>query len=171
MATFLKARVNFDPVIESISRKFVPVKEKCQTARTAGPVKVEPKGWMGGGVRTTVRAGLGACKRNYLVVRENARKSMPSNDELAKRLLFKQVSAAVSALMKNLTQLSYINVMWAGGEAGGTDYEGALNNPNIAINGITSNGYTLRGWVFAVQYAGKVNDPNYDLSTWPHEYD
>lgn len=172
MAVKLKANIGYQPIVTEVSRKFVPRKKTCKAyASKQGPVKVETTGWMGGAVRKTHRGIFGACERNYLVIRENARSSAPSSAELQSRMLFKTVQSAVNDLLIDLTQMSRIQVMFTGGTHGGTTYEGAANNASIRVNGVSAKGYTLKGWVFAVQYAGKKESASYDVNTFPSAYD
>lgn len=161
MAIRLKANISYQPVVEEISRKFVPRKETCAEGGAAGPVSVMTTGWMGGAVKTAGRAGLGVTKRNFLVVRANARTTQPSADELAARALFKQCSLAANSLAHNLTQLSRIQQLWM-------EADGSMTK---TINGVSSYGYTFKGWIFAVQYAGKKDNPSYDVNTFPQGFD
>lgn len=161
MAIRLKANISYQPSVEEISRKFVPRKETCSAGGAAGPVVVESTGWMGGAVITRGRAGLGITKRNFLVVRANARQTPAGPDELAARALFKQCALAANTLTHSLTQLSQIQHLWQ-------EADGSLTK---TINGVSTYGYTFKGWIFAVQYAGKKDNPSYDVNTFPTSFD
>lgn len=161
MAKQLKAKIAYLPEIESISRKFVPIKNTCSAAAKAGPVTVVSSGWMGGGVRTAYRAGLGVCKKNFFISRQNARMSAVSSNEIDSRNRFRQVSIAVQALLIDLNQMSNIQAM----------FNTAKEDPTKLINGVSAYGYTYNGWVFAVQYAGKKASASYDLTQFPTSFD
>lgn len=161
MALRLKANIQYKPVVEQINRKFVPVKEKC-SGISAGPVSVESQGWMGGATRSTYRAGLKGCSRNFLVIRANARGTQPTSDELKGREDFAAVSRAARNMMGNLAALSTIQDMFM--EGGG--------NRSKVVKGVSPYGYTIRGFVFAVLYAiRKEGGSSADLTTWPTKWD
>ena len=161
MAVRLKSNIAYQPIVEEVSRKFVPRKETCKAGRKAGPVTVESQGWMGGAVRTTNRGVIGACKRNYLVIRSNARLSAVTNDELAARATFSAVVAGRKTIMRDLMQVTTYEGLWVQ----------ARKNAYLTINGVSADGYTLMGWLFAVQYAGRKEDPNYDVTKFPTKFD
>lgn len=162
MAIRLKANIQYLPVVEQINRKFVPKKETSKAAGDAGPVKYEATGWMGGATRTTYRAGLKGCSRNYLVVRANARGTQPSTDELKSREDFAVVCRAAKNMMGNLAFLSTIQDMFL---------EGGSNRSKV-VKGVSPYGYTIRGFVFAVLYAIRKEDgSSADLSKWPSKWD
>ena len=126
---------------------------------------------MGGGVRRTVRAGYGECKRNYLFVRDSARTTAPSAYEQQLRNTFKAAVEGRNYIKQDLTQITRVQAMWSGGTVSGQEYEGAKNNLNLRINGVSAKGYTIDGWVMAVQYAGKKASAAYDTNTFPSSYD
>ena len=162
MAVRLKSNIGYQPIVEEVSRKFVPKKETCKAGGKAGPVVVESNGWMGGAVRTTNRGVLGKCSRNYLVIRANARQSVVSNAELAARARFVEVLRGRKHIMADLTQIVDVEEKWMV----------ARKDATKACNGVSTEGYTLMGWVFAVQYAGLKNDPaNYDVEKFPTKFD
>lgn len=161
MAIRLKANIAYQPIVEEVNRKFVPKKETCTNGHTAGPVTVESNGWMGAGCRNSARAGIGAAKRNYMVIRQNARSSAPSEDEQVNRALFSAVVKAVPRLMRDLQQITRIQQM----------YFQAADDIAKELNGVSAYGYTLRGWVMAVQFAGKKNDPQYNVMQFPASFD
>jgi hypothetical protein len=161
MAIKLKSNIAYQPIVESVSRKFVPRKEVCSAATTAGPVKTEGQGWMGGAVVKSGRSGLGACTRNVVIIRANARTTQPSSAELGARELFTTVQAAVKPMLRNLMAITTIQMMF---KQGGKDR-------SKTVKGVSPYGYTMRGFVFAVLYAAKKNDPDYDLTTWPSTWD
>lgn len=166
MAVRLKSNIAYQPIVEEVSRKFVPKKETCSVGVTAGPVKTESQGWMGGAVRTTGRAGLGQCKRNYLVIRSNARSTTVSNDELAARSVFTRAAKGRKTINQSLTEIVKAEQLY-------TDARKALEQGQVkSCNGVSVYGYTSQGWIFAVQYAGLVNDPaQYDENVFPSAFD
>lgn len=162
MAVRLKANIQYQPVVEQINRKFVPKKETSKAAGTAGPVDYEQTGWMGGATRSTYRAGLKGCSRNYLVVRANARGTQPSGDELKAREDFAAVSVAAKQMMGRLQYISIIQDMFL---------EGGSNRSKV-VKGVSPYGYTIRGFVFAVLYAiRKEEGSSADLTVWPSKWD
>lgn len=179
MAIKLKSNVGYQPIVTSVSRKFVPKKETCKAGGEAGPVEFESSGWMGGAVRNTARGGLGACTKNYLVVRSAGRQTQPSADELDNREMFATAVKGRNYILKDLSQMSLVQIMWIGGTAGSgaqaKTYEGAYNNPQITINGVSAYGYTYKGWIMAVQFAGLKNaaeqGETYNANQFPTDYD
>lgn len=172
MAIKLKGTVAYMPQVDSISRKFVPRKQVVQRAgKEVGVVKLAENGWVGGGVRTVFRAGLGTTTKNYIQVRMNARESPLSQSELETRDLFRSAATGRNHIMKDLAQISRVQAMFFGGTVGQTTYAGVANDPTKSVNGIFGTGYTYRGWVFAVQFAGKKEDSQYDTNTFPSAYD
>lgn len=165
MAVRLKSNIAYQPIVEEVSRKFVPKKETCSLGIKAGPVETESQGWMGGAVRTTGRAGIGLCKRNYLVIRSNARSSQPSSEELAARSLFTRAAQGRNSIMKDLTQITRVEQLYTEARIAAEKGIGKL------INGVSVYGYTVRGWVFAVQYAGLQNSSSYDETKFPTAFD
>lgn len=166
MAVKIKSNITYQPVVESINRKFVPKAETCHNSspagNSAGPVKYESTGWMGGATRMSSRAGLGQCSRNYCVIRANARTTPYSANEIANHERFDTIQAAVRVIIHDLAQITRIQEMWAT----------AVTNPTSkSINGIFAYGYTFKGWVFAVQYAGLKEDPQYAVNTFPSAFD
>lgn len=161
MAVRLKANIAFQPIVEEVSRKFVPKKETCSSDVKAGPVSVESKGWMGAGVRQTYRAGLGACKRNYMVIRSNARSSVVSEEEQQARTRFVKAVEGMNYIRKDLQQISRVQALW----------DEAQDDLNKELNGVSAEGYTFRGWIMAVQYYGLYNDPTYNHKNFPQSFD
>lgn len=153
MAVKLKANITYQPIVESVSRKFVPKKETCSVINTAG--------WMGGAVRTTGRGGLGVCTKNYLVIRSNARLSGASPAELENRALFKVAQAGALHCIMDLMQVTSMQLL----------YKAASENKTKTINGVSAYGYTYRGWVFAVQHAGKKASAEYNVNQFPTAFD
>lgn len=163
MAVKLKANVQYQPIVESVSRKFVPRKETCTRPVDVNlPIEVEETGWMGGAVRKTSRAGFGACQRNYLVIRENARSSQPSSAELETREIFMNAVRGRNYIVKDLSQLSRIIAMW----------REAVDGTTKTVNGVSPKGYTMNGWIMAAQFAGgkaaAEQTQTYDYDTFPN---
>lgn len=172
MAQKLKANIGFQPIVTEVSRKFVPKKQTCKAYATkVGPVSVETQGWMGAAVRKSNRGGLGACERNYMVIRENARLTAPSASEMLNRTTFAAALAGKNNILHDLNQISRVQALWNGGTISGTTFVGAKNDLTKTINGVSAAGYTFYGWVMAVQFAGKKADPQYNVDTFPSDYD
>lgn len=161
MAVRLKANIGYMPIVEEVSRKFVPRKETCSAGGGVGPVIVESSGWMGGAVRKSNRAGLGACTRNFLVIRANARSTEPSTTELYARARFTEAVKGVNYINTDLSQIARIQALWVA----------AKDDKTKQMNGVIALGYTMRGWMIAVQYAGLKVDPEYNANQFPTHFD
>lgn len=165
MAKYIKGNISYMPVVQEISRKFTTKKNTCAKKVEAGPVTVESKGWMGGAVRQTGRGGVGLVRKNYLVIRENARTSPIGHDELQNREIFTAASRGKNHILYDLSQLTRVQQM----------YLEACEDLTKRINYVSANGYTLPGWVFAVQFAGKKEaveaGTTYDVNTFPSAFD
>lgn len=165
MAIRLKANIGYQPIVEEVSRKFVPRKETCAQRSHFGPVEVMANGWMGGAVRKSNRAGLGACTRNYLVIRANARQEEPNGKEVAAREMFANAIKGRNHIMRDLGQITGVQDLWMT----------AKDNRSKLINGVSAEGYTFQGWVMAVQYKGLQNaaesETTYDANTFPKKFD
>lgn len=173
MAQFIKGSIAYQPVVEQINRKFALKKTKCSAPLPSDklPVKIIPNSFMGGATRNSSRGFYGACKKNYMFMRENARTTPPSVKEMDLRNNFAQVVAGRQHILEDLTQVTLVQALWIGGKVGNVTYEGAYNNPSLLINGVSAKGYTYRGWIFAVQYAGLKADEEYDVNHFPTAYD
>ena len=158
---YIKGTISYTPEIDEISRKFVRRSTTANSGKKAGPVYFEANGWMGGSVRTSIRAGLGQVRRNTLVVRTQGITTPPSAEQMATRSLFIFVAKAITPLLEDLTQMTQMQRLWAEAQA----------NPSKTMNGVAAYGYTYRGWVFAVQFAGKKANNSYDLSKFPAAFD
>lgn len=156
----VKSNISFMPVVESINRKFALRRETC-SEKTVGEKVIEPIKYMGAGTRTKSIAGYGSVAVNYFWMRKFARSSAVTTEERQARLLFGVISTAVAALMKDLNQLSRMQSMWAQ----------AIADFSKTINGISAVGRDFRGWVWAVQYAGKKEDESYNVNTFPSAFD
>lgn len=161
----LKANIGYQPIVEEVSRKFVPRKETCTAGGKVGPAVVETSGWMGGAVRKSNRAGLGACTRNYLVIRANGREKEPTADELAARVMFADAAKGRNHIMGDLAQITNVQTLFVTASA----------DRSKLINGVSAEGYTFNGWIMAVQYRGLRNaaesGTEYDANTFPKKFD
>lgn len=165
MAQFLKSNISFDPVVESINRKFVKKSIKCKDVSgnlgRVGPVFVEAVSYMGGATRTSSRGVLGNCKRNYVFFRDGYRTTAITPAEQARQLNFAKAAAGRNAIFMDLSQVTRLYEMIAE----------AKNDPSKTVNGVSMRGYTARGWVMAAQYAGLVNSSSYNENKWPTTFD
>lgn len=161
----LKANIGYQPIVEEVSRKFVPRKETCSAGGAVGPVVVEANGWMGGAVRKSYRGGLGACTRNYLVIRANARETAAGAAESQRRVLFAQAVLGRNHIMQDMMQVVRVQNMWLQ----------AKDDPSKLVNNVDASGYTMLGWIMAVQYRGLANaaesGTTYDANTFPQNFD
>lgn len=143
MAKF-KANISFQPVVESINRKFALRKEKCSLHNVGGRLTIQPTGYMGAGTRKHNINGYGWVKTNYFFMRKNARSTAISQDEIVARSNFTAVAKWVTVLMKNLATLT----------ANQEKYEQCVANQYAKCQGVSAWGYAgMRSWVFAVGMA------------------
>lgn len=165
MALRLKANIGYQPIVEEVSRKFVPRKETCTAGGKVGPAVVETSGWMGGAVRKSSRAGLGACTRNYLVIRANARETPTSQNEITARSLFADAVLGRNHIIRDLGQITGVQSLFVT----------AAQDRAKLINGVSAEGYTFNGWIMAVQYKGlekaAEEGKSYDANTFPTKFD
>ena len=165
MALRLKANIGYQPIVEEVSRKFVPRKETCTAGGKVGPAEVVSNGWMGGAVRKSYRAGLGACTRNFLMIRANARETPVSQKELDARVRFADAAKGRNHIIRDLGQITNVQTLWLA----------AKDVPSKVINGVSAEGYTFNGWIMMVQYKGlekaEETGTTYDANTFPTKFD
>lgn len=165
MALRLKANIGYQPIVEEVSRKFVPRKETCTAGGKIGPAEVVSTGWMGGAVRKSNRAGLGACTRNYMVIRANARETPVSQKETEARVRFAEAVLGRNHIIRDLGQITNVQAMWLT----------AKDLPSKLVNGVSAEGYTFYGWIMMVQYKGlekaAEGGTSYDANTFPTKFD
>lgn len=157
--------------IESISRKLALRSEKAENKKlsqggdSSHQVIIPGTKYMGGMVRSNyVVTGNGKSelvKTQYLFIRKNARESAVTDAEIAQRTIFAEVSPAVAALKKNLSQISKMQRMFLE----------SRDDNNKTVNRISAKGYDYAGWIFAVQYAGRKASSSYDLTKFPDAFD
>lgn len=124
MAQFKIGSVAYDPSIESISRKFVRRAVKCSRVNA----KLLPAKYMGGSVRSSLFIGTqGKVKQNVLFVRENARSSALSMDEVTARNNFKNGIKWVNESLQDPGAIT----------ANQISFMAILGNPNLKVNGIS----------------------------------
>lgn len=174
MATKLKATIAYQPFITGVSRKFVRRKDVARNGGEAGPTEFEAQGWMGGAVLKSDRGGgLGPCERNIIVIRTTGRSTQPSSDELRAREMFQTVHAGVMSIRGDLSQwATRVLALWNGVlRQDGSRTPGARTDASLTVNGVSGYGYTVLGWVFAVQYAGLKANPEYNVANFPTSFD
>ena len=157
--------------IESISRKLALRSEKAsekklrQGGDSSHSVIIPASKFMGGMVRQNyVVTGNGkseVVKTQYLFIRKNARINPVTDAEIEQRTIFAEVSPAVAALKKNLSQITKMQRMFLE----------SRDDNSKRVNGISAKGYDYAGWVFAVQYAGRKASESYDLTKFPDSFD
>lgn len=164
MSLYGKGSISYQPVVEEISRKFVPRKVTC-SEKNPNKANIHftplPQGWMGGSVRKANRAGYGEVKTNTLVIRTAPYVASTSADAVKARQAFAVIAPAISEIEKDLTQIVSVQNLW----------KAAKEDLSKSINGIHARGYTKRGWMFAVQMAGYLEDPQYQPEHFPVAFD
>ena len=157
--------------IESISRKLalrseIAGKDHIGTGSMTKTAYKTPTKYLGGMVRTyTVNAGDGKSETvtaQYLFFRKN-KAVQSSQNVMQAQERFAAVSAGVKTLIHDLSQLGRV----------GSLYRACRENGAKRVNGVGAVGYAkLRDWVFAVQMAGLIADPdNYDVAVFPQALD
>lgn len=150
MPKYIKGNIAYDPVVQQVNRKFALRKNTCGPKKKVGPVETVPVRWMGGATRHTYRAGLGDVYKNIFVMRENARGTILSANELNSQYRFNAVSKWVSAALKDLMCVTNNGLKW----------QAAKEDLSKTIEGVSANGYTYHGWMFAVISAYFLNHSN-----------
>ncbi len=172
MARKLLGSVAYQPVVETVSRKFTTRKNVAHAASapgSTGRIKFAANGWMGGMVRRYNLPGIGECFKNCLVIRESGRTSAVKPAEIQLRALFASVARGKNHILHDLMQLTQVQTLYnqARDTAGTVDAK--------KINGVSAYGYTLSGWVFAVQYAGAKaateQGESYNYNQFPTSFD
>lgn len=165
MATYIKGNIQYAPVVEQINRKFAVKSKKCSMPVKVGPVTTEANSWMGGATRSGFRGGLGTVSKNYFVYRENSRATLPSTNELLKRAMFQKAVSGRNHIVKDLSQVTSVQIK----------YREACEDLTKEMNGVSARGYTLLGWVMAVQYAGlkaaEEGGTTYNENQFPANFD
>lgn len=161
MAKYIKGNISFTPVVEQINRKFCIKAKTCAAPVKIGPVETQSNYWMGAATRVTGRGHIGRVSKNYLIFRENARQTPVLTDEIQRRVLFATAAAGRNHILHDLSQLTRVQTMFNQADADMTK----------TVNGVSAYGYTLNGWVMAVQYAGKKESSSYDVNTFPQGFD
>ena len=153
--------------IESISRKLalrreVAGEKTIEKGDATHSVTLPATKFMGGMVRTRKvrngKNGVDTIQTQYLFIKKYKGQPEINADYIQRRNNFTAASKGVAHILSDLSQISRVQMA----------YISATNDSTIAYNGVYTKGYSsLRDWVFAVQYAGKKNDPQYDVNTFP----
>lgn len=157
----LKANITYDPMIESINRKFTQRANKCSKPTTEGPVTLGGVRYMGGATRKAFRGVVGDCARNYMFFRDGYRDSVVTAEEMDRRVRFAKAATGRNYILKDLSQVTTVSNLWVE----------AMHNPTKTINGVSTRGYTYRGWIMAVQYKGLEENPSYNEKQFPNAFD
>lgn len=162
MAKYIKGNISYLPVVEQINRKFTTKKNTCSNGAVGQAiVQIQPAKYMGGATRKSGRAGLGEVLKNYMFFRENPRSTPVQAAEINRRQIFAAVRKAVITIMEDLSQISRVQTLFLT----------AKDDKTKLINGVSALGYTFKGWIFAVQYAGKKASHDYNVNTFPQSFD
>lgn len=148
-----KATINYAYFVDNVSRKFTLRQNKCSLQAGAGPFTPEPARFMGGSVRKYARFGFGLEQKNVMFLRFNPRTSGASSDETIQRGNFSKASKLANSWAKNLAVIPTITAAWK-------------DPSNGSSKGVYKQGYTLRGWMFAVAYAVILGGGS-ESSEWP----
>lgn len=140
--------------VEDVSAKFARVIDTCSNTSITGKQRHK---WFGAALRMTNRQGVGVTSKQVFVYRKFPRVTAYGQDELTNQTNFAFSSRWASDTLENLSLISTIR-----------------NNYTLgtAAAGISPRGYTLRGWVFAVRYQQKTDDPtitpqSQSYTQWP----
>lgn len=127
--------------IEDVSAKFARVIDTSSNTAVTGKPNFR---WFGAAVRKVNRQGVGVQSKQVFVYRKFARTSQYSADETAAQQIFAFASVWKNMSLANLSIITTIQTNFVNG---------------TSAAGISPRGYTLRGWVFAVRYKQKEDDP------------
>lgn len=147
----VQKKIKYAYFVESVSRKFTLVKNKCSQNNTTGVFTAEPARYMGGGVRRNSRFGYGLEEKNYMFLRFNPRTSAMDASEKARQEQFSTAAKLRKAWKANLATAAQMAAAWK-------------DPSNGTANGIAKAGYTSNGWFFVValsvvQGGGDVTSP------------
>lgn len=166
MAIYAKGTIGFIPVVEQINRKFTIRANKSKakdslTLKKGAKITLLPATYMGAGTTVMGRAGVGTVSKNYLFMRERNRQSGFTTAEVEGWSTFEAAAKGRNAIMRDLMQMTPVQELWLQ----------AIKDERKTINGVSAAGYTIRGWVFAVQYAGGKATAGYDYNKFPTAFD
>lgn len=156
--------------IESINRKLALRSEKAGLKYldhgNGQDVKVPGAKYMGGMTRSYgIITGSGkkeTVKVQYLFIRKYARTTPPSVQEIDLHNNFATISRAVTHILEDLTQVTRVQQMYLQARADVTK----------KLNGVSVLGYAnVRAWIFGVQYAGLKASGEYNVNTFPSNFD
>lgn len=155
MATNSTVRtIRFMAPIEDVSAKFARVIDTSSNTAVTGKISHR---WFGAAVRKTARQGIGVQSKQVFVYRKFARQSAYGQNEITNQNYFSFSSTWASDSLDNLSIIATIQANFKNG---------------VPAAGVSPRGYTLRGWVFAVRYQQKKDDPTIepgssDYNLWP----
>jgi len=154
MAQTTKRAIRFMAPVEEVSAKFARVIDTSSKTSITGK---QNHRWFGAAMRSYSRQGMGVVGKQIFVYRKFPRQSTPGQTELDNRNIFKFASTWTAATMDNLSLVTQIQADYRDGKR---------------LQNISPAGYTLRGWVFAVRWEQKNNNPTYtpsspEYSQWP----
>ena len=149
----VQKKIKYAYFVESVSRKFTLVKNKCSKNNTYGTFTAEPARYMGGGVRRNSRFGYGLEEKNYMFLRFNPRTSAFDTGELEHQQNFGVAAKLRKAWKANLATAAAMASAWK-------------DPSNGTANGIAKQGYTANGWFFAVALS-VVQGGGDESSPWP----
>lgn len=134
------SNITFITGVESISRKFALRAVKCTTHTNQQGQKYTPV-YIGAACRMKPFRGT-TVKMNYLFLRQNARTSPLTEDELTVREHFRDSSRWVAAAMEDLSAVTGNQTKFVDSK-----YHGKR------IKGVSAVDYGMRGWMFAIAMA------------------
>lgn len=168
MANYVKGTIQFIPVVEQINRKFAPNSKKCSKrviVRNSGDGQytknLQVPYYMGAMTTEKVIAGSGIVRKNSFFFRENAAVVAMTNEIITLRSNFAKACKGAAHILQDLSQITRVQTMWLT----------ASNDATKLVNGVSAIGYTYRGWVMAVQYAGVREDSTYNTDVFPNSFD
>lgn len=136
------SKISFMPAVESISRKFVPRKEKCVN-QSIGRYDVPGKRYMGSYAKRATLIGYGPITKNIVFLRNPMSLAAPTQDELLRRARFSAANAWANAAWKDLSAIT----------ANQQKFKQAKEDFTLTISGVSAYGYqTMLGWMMAIAY-------------------
>lgn len=170
MANRKISNIQFDPVVQSINRKFATRKTTCtnkyaikgsmitSTPMPEANIVVPGARYMGAYGRTVKLTGIGDVVKNTFFMRNPMAGRFPSQNELDTRARFAQANQWAREALEDLGAIAHNNALFIQ----------AQKTPAATIKGVACIGYqSMRGWMcaiaFAILKAGETLPSNHQL--------
>lgn len=153
----VRRTIAYHPMVESVNRKFALRRE------TIGTAPGQLSCYMGGMTRIKSIAGIGPVTQNYMFLRKHANTNAPTENQILVREKFSLVRAAVTHIMRDITQVPVYQNMFLQ----------AKDNRHLTVAGVSAYGLSVRGWIWNVCWH-RADDPDItpqQLQQFPTAFD